>query len=251
MPNRESIVFYKSFYDCVQMIPEDKPEIKVQMYDLIFRYQFYDEEIKVDWGISMAWQTIKAQIDVNNKKHDNGHKGGRPPKSSASSSITEKPNHNQSITTPKPNVNVNENENENYNVNDNDNDNVNAYLADSSSEAVDYYLDFVNPDATKPTIKAIEGYIAKGMTQDCLIAIFEYCLSKDRKNWAYIKSVIENKFKEGVRTSDEFEQSNLKHTTYQAPPPEKKKSAFHNFEQRDIDYNEIDDEYFAWVKGEE
>jgi len=37
----------------------------------------------------------------------------------------------------------------------------------------------------------------------------------------------------------------------QVPVKEKPKSAFHNFEQRDIDYDEIDDEYFAWVKGEE
>lgn len=251
MSNRESIVFYKSFYDCVQTIPESLPEVRLQMYDLIFKYQFFGEEIDVDWQIAMAWPTIKAQIDVNNKKHDNGHKGGRPSKNCESSSITEKPDQNQSITNPKPNVNVNDNVNENYNVNDNDNDNVNACLADSCSEAVSYYLKHVNPDATKHTIKAIEGYVDKGMTEGCLIAIFKYCLSNDRKNWAYIKSVIENKLKEGVRTSDEFKQSNLKHTTSKTPPPEKKKSAFHNFEQRDIDYNEIEDEYFAWVKGEE
>lgn len=44
-------------------------------------------------------------------------------------------------------------------------------------------------------------------------------------------------------------QSSSASGTYQ-PVKEKTKSKFHNFEQREIDFDEIDDEYFAWVKGE-
>ena len=55
------------------------------------------------------FNALKPQIDANNRKFENGKKGGRP---KGNQSITKpKPNNNQSITNPKPNENVNENVN--------------------------------------------------------------------------------------------------------------------------------------------
>ena len=99
------------------------------------------------------------------------------------------------------------------------------------------------------TVHKIEGYIDKGMTQDCLIAIFDYCLSRDKKDWAYINSVIKNKIDEGIVTPHDFEQSNEKYSYTKATQPERKKSNFHNFEQRDIDFAEIEKEHFDSLKN--
>ena len=71
------------------------------------------------------FKLIRPQVDANNKKYENGKKGGRPANSADDKNQDEtkpKPNDNQSETKPKRNVN----DNDNVNVNDNVNENVNA-----------------------------------------------------------------------------------------------------------------------------
>lgn len=74
---RDGVVFYKSFYESISELP---PENALNIYNSIFRYAFFDEEPEFS-GIEKAIFTIiKPQIDANNRKYENGKKGGRPPK---------------------------------------------------------------------------------------------------------------------------------------------------------------------------
>lgn len=74
---RDSVVFYKSFYESINELP---PESALKIYNSIFRYAFADELPEL-FGIEKALFTvIKPQIDANNKRYENGRKGGRPPK---------------------------------------------------------------------------------------------------------------------------------------------------------------------------
>ena len=121
---RDSLVFYRSFYEAIKDLPQEE---RIKAYDYIFNYAFEDIEPDSISAASAIFKMAKPQIDANNKRYENGCKGGRPKKEKQTKTKT-KPNDNQTETKPKPNDNdnVNDNENVNDNVNDNDNDNVNV-----------------------------------------------------------------------------------------------------------------------------
>lgn len=124
---RESFIFYKSFYDSIKDLGV---EDQVQIYNAIFNYQFYGETTELKGVCKSIFMLIIPQLEANNKRYENGKKGGRP----ANQTITKtkpknnqnktkiKPNNNQTITKAEPNVNDNDNVNDNENVNVNDND---------------------------------------------------------------------------------------------------------------------------------
>ena len=117
---RDSVVFYRSFYEAIKELASDDFKSCVEA---IMEYGLNDIEPEAP-GIAKAIFTMaKPQIDANNRRYSNGTKGGRP---------SLKPNDNQ--TEPncdfaKPNVNVNEN------VNVNDNEINNALSEDESSSS--------------------------------------------------------------------------------------------------------------------
>ena len=106
---RDSFIFYRSFYEAIKDLPRD---IQGEIYTAIMEYSLYGKETDNLKPVARSIFTlIKPQIDVNNKRFDNGCKGGRPLKKETK----EKPINNQQETKEKPN--------KNYNVNDNNNDN--------------------------------------------------------------------------------------------------------------------------------
>ena len=106
---RESLVFYRTIYEAIKDLPRD---IQGEIYTAIMEYSLYGKETDNLKPVARSIFTlIKPQIDVNNKRFDNGCKGGRPLKKETK----EKPSNNQKETTEIPN--------KNYNVNDNNNDN--------------------------------------------------------------------------------------------------------------------------------
>lgn len=120
---RESIVFYKSFYDAIKGL---NYETQSKIYNAIFAYQFDGIESELDGVEKAVFTLIKPQLDANNTKYENGCKGkeygklgGRPKKETP-----KKP-----LKNPKQTPNDNENEN----VNDNENDIYTLSEAQASS----------------------------------------------------------------------------------------------------------------------
>ena len=121
---RDSFVFYKSFYEAIKDLPNKN---KLKIYQAIIEFALTGIDPNYLKGVENSiFLLIKPQILANNKKYENGKKGGRPPKNEKSIDKYEefsndiKPNDNQTITKPKPNVNVNVNDNVNENVNVNE-----------------------------------------------------------------------------------------------------------------------------------
>ena len=80
MNEKESTVFYKSFFDAIKNIPQEE---QLQVYNAIFEYSFYEKTPKLNDGIAKALFTImKPNIDSANARYrasvENGRKGGRP-----------------------------------------------------------------------------------------------------------------------------------------------------------------------------
>lgn len=112
---RESFVFYKSFYEAIKELPRD---VQGEIYTAIMEYSLYGKETENLKPIARSVFTLmKPQIDVNNKRFENGKKGGRPKSEDKpnknQTKTKEEPNNNQNETKVKPNVNDNVNENEN------------------------------------------------------------------------------------------------------------------------------------------
>lgn len=119
---RDSVVFYKSFYECVKEMP---PEKALMMYDAIFQFVFFDKEPELQGLERGIFQMIRAQIVANNKKYESGKKGaeygklgGRPKKEKTNGDIEKTP---KGILgkTPKETPNENETEKGNDTVNEN------------------------------------------------------------------------------------------------------------------------------------
>ena len=129
---RESFVFYRSFSEALDCLPAE--EYKATMQALC-AYAMDGNEVEVS-GITKALLALmKPQIDANQRRYENGKKGGAPKKEPKDNQTEpnrnqrttkqepnrnqEEPNDNHETTNPEPNANANVNVNVNANVNEN------------------------------------------------------------------------------------------------------------------------------------
>ena len=117
---RDSFVFYRSFYEAIKLLPKKYQHICFQQ---LCEYALNDKPLEgLPGTVEAILKSFKPQVDANNRRYENGLKGGRP--KGNQNETKQKPKHNQTETKPKRNDN--DNVNDNVNVNDNDNDNDNA-----------------------------------------------------------------------------------------------------------------------------
>ncbi len=149
--DENSFVFYRSFYDAIQLIQDEV--LRSRIYDALCAYAFHGTELAddADTLVKMVFVQAKPQIDANIQRRIIGKTGGRTAKKQSEPPENEKPaepedetavnteknkketdgfeKKNRRIIIGKPNVNanvnVNDNVNENVNVNVNANQNVN------------------------------------------------------------------------------------------------------------------------------
>lgn len=114
---RDSFVFYRSFYEAIKLLPKKYQHICFQQ---LCEYALNDKPLDgLPGTVEAILKSFKPQIDANNRRYENGLKGGRPKQKQDETKV--KPNHNQTKTKAKRNENENVNVNENVNDNDNDN----------------------------------------------------------------------------------------------------------------------------------
>lgn len=139
MISRDSIVFYKSFYDAIKGLDAENYK---KCCNAILEYAFDGKEPIKDSVEYLVFTLVKPQIDKNNVRYENSKKGGNPnfkkgqknPYYNNQDTTKTLPKDNQKITNPLPNVYVYDNVNDNVYVNANVNDNVNVYVNDNDNE---------------------------------------------------------------------------------------------------------------------
>ena len=117
---RESFIVYKSFYSLIKLL---KTKERLAMFEAIFEYGFDGTVPTFKDDVSSAiWEAIFPQLKANQKRYENGLKGGAPINNQNAKkeqpNNEEKNNQNDTKKTTKkqPNENVNENDNVNVNV---------------------------------------------------------------------------------------------------------------------------------------
>lgn len=114
---KESIVFYRSFYDSIRLLP---PNVRIHLYEAITAYGF--DQVEPDFTgvehknfIEAVWNGIRPQLRANHQRWLNGKGGGCPKGTKKPSMIgnqnARKPNQNQTET--KPNIKEKEKGNKN------------------------------------------------------------------------------------------------------------------------------------------
>lgn len=115
---RDSTVFYRSFYEAIKDLPDAD---LAKCFKAIMEYALNEKEPETAGIEKSIYLLTKPQIDANNKRYQNGTKGGRGKSKDApvdnQKETKQEPTANQCSTEPVPNVNENDNVNENVNVN--------------------------------------------------------------------------------------------------------------------------------------
>lgn len=162
---RDSIIFYRSFYEAVK---ELSAEDQAMVYTAIFEYSLNFNESALSGLPKAIFTLIKPQLDANNKKYENGKKGGR-----------KKPNDNQNETKKEPKSNQTETEteanvNDNVNVNDNNNLSVNWGKLLEQFNSITGKKIRVLSDKAKKQIKA---RLREGYTKEDIVSAIVNCFN--------------------------------------------------------------------------
>jgi hypothetical protein len=118
MENRDSCVFYASWLDAIEAMP-DNVRGEALMAILVYALRGETTE-KMGAMTKVIMAMVKPQIEANNKRYENGCKGGRPKVEKNQTVTKPKPNQNQNETKKNQTVTYNDNVNDNVNVNDNE-----------------------------------------------------------------------------------------------------------------------------------
>ena len=101
---KDSFIFYRSFFEAIKDLDDKK---RLKMFDSIAKLALENEETDDLNGVcKQLFILIKPQIMANNKRFEDGKKGGRPKKEKTTGFFEKKPNENVNV-----NVNVNDNVN--------------------------------------------------------------------------------------------------------------------------------------------
>ena len=171
---RDSVVFYRSFYDAIKNIPEAD---QLKVYTAIMEYAMNDVQPEID-GIALAiFLLVKPQIDANNKRYENGKK----PKVKQAVSKSEA-SCKQNTSKSEANVNVKENVNVNVNVKEKDK----TY----SCAFEELWKAYPRKKEKSAAYKAYKATLNKGFSEDELMtAVKRYAeeCKKEQRDSRYIK----------------------------------------------------------------
>ena len=141
MGNRDSFIFYGSFYEAISCLDD---ATRLQCYDAVASYAITGIDPELNGVAKAIFALIKPQIDANNKRYNNGckgaeygKKGGRPVTKNPIGDNDENPIGDTSknpIGDNDENPKETPNEKENENVNENENENEKEKENESPSE---------------------------------------------------------------------------------------------------------------------
>lgn len=95
---RDGFVFYRSFAEALNSIGD--PTIELNLYRAIVEYGLNGTRPNLSGVESAIFTLITPQIDANQRRYENGKRGGRPKANHKESE--EEPKENQTETKPKP-----------------------------------------------------------------------------------------------------------------------------------------------------
>ena len=212
---RDYLTFYRSFYESIIELDDD---MQILLFRAICEYSLNKKEIELKGIPKALFISFKAQLDANNRRYENGKKGGRPKANNNQNETKTKPKNNQNETKTKPKNNQNETKTKpNYNLNKNLNKNLN-YSKEINKEkfegfsekdfiffwnlypkhterknALDEFLEInkSESDSIKKGIESYKKYLERSHTEDKYIKSFKNFLKNEcwKDSWDELEKV--------------------------------------------------------------
>lgn len=218
---RESVVFYRSFANAIRDLPPDQFKACAMA---IINYGLNGIEPEGNGIEKTVFCMAKPQIDANNRRYENGTKGGRP-KTKQNLDIT-KPNLDATKLEPK------EKEKEKVKEKVKDKDNIYSCAFEEFWEA------YPRKKEKAKAYKCYKARLADGFSEDELETAVKRYADECKINHA------EEKY---IKLGATFLGPNTPFTDYLGDwkPPEKekkqqKKNQFNNFHQREYDFDDLE-----------
>lgn len=217
---RESIVFYRSFYEAIKELSAEEFRNAVMA---IMEYGLNDSEIDTSGVAKAILIMAKPQIDKNNKRYENGLRGGTKPKQNQNETKLES-NSNQTRTKLEPNLNQSgtKAEPKRTNPEPNVNDNVNVNDKESEEKKPRFY---------PPTLEELKKYIDDNKYNVDPERFIDYYTAN---GWTVGKNRMKD-WKAAVRNWDRSQKSGGRMRQESTA-----KTKFSNFEQRSYDYTALE-----------
>lgn len=200
------MLFYRSFYEAVKNLPAEDFKKSVQA---ILDYGLNGEEPKTEGIEKTVFLLTKPQIDANNRRYENGKRGGKPKPNQVVTENIPSDNQNETKTEPKEKVKVKDN------VKDKEKDNIKRFTPPSQDEVRTYCQE---KGYAVDAERFVDFYESKG-----------WMVGKNRmKDW---KAAVRN-----------WSRSQRQESTAEAGKRQGKAAApnrFHNFQERDYDFDAL------------
>lgn len=193
---KQSLIFYKDWYDVLQDLPDEE---RLKAYDAVMQYAFEDK-VPTNKFVKVTTALMRTTIDRDNNKYDEKCERNRQnvlnrwKKKQEQMNATSENERVRSLRT-----NTNHTDNDNYNDNDNDNDNEPTNVGDKkekTSNEVKKKTASTIRRFSKPTVAQVQAYCRErgnGVDAQHFVDFYE------SKGWLVGKSPMKD-WKAAVRT---------------------------------------------------
>ncbi len=201
----ESMVFYRSFYEALKLLPTDEDKFKALTAMIELGLDGIDN-IPDSPASAVVYVMAKPQILANVERREAGKRGGAP--KGNQNARKKQPKTTETtigyFENNKKQPNVNDNDNANDNVNVNVNDNVNDYYYKGTDVVVDDFTlikMFVDNFGRQPSKFEIDRtmWMFSAYDKELVEDAFEVAAQQDKKNIAYVMGILNKQKEAGIK----------------------------------------------------
>lgn len=197
---KDSFILYTEQKEVIDKLSDEQAG---KLIKAIYKYVETEKMPELDKLLDIVIIPFKQNLDRNKEKYNKiseirakaGAKGGKQKKQKQTKEIN-------------CNDNVNDKVNENVNVNVNDNDKVSDSCVDGLQKIIDFYNENIGL-ITPYGVEVLEDY-SKDMPTDLIIYAMQISVEANKRTIKYIKAILNNWQKAGIRTLVQAKDENHK-----------------------------------------
>ena len=198
---RDSFILYTEQKAVIDKLTDEQAG---KIIKAIYEYVETDKMPQLDNILDLVITPFKLALDRNKAKYEKvskvraeaGAKGGKQKKQ---------------MQTKESKCNDNDNDNDNVNDNDNNNDNVGESCIDGLQQIIDFYNNNIGL-ITPYGLEILSDY-AKEMPVNLIIYAMQISVEANKRTMQYIKAILNNWKKAGIKTLADAKQDNKKGRT--------------------------------------